>query len=780
MKNRKFGKTRNFFLILTTLTFVGIGIAILIALNLIGFGWTWSLVGILAGIAIFFVSSKISINENLMSVLESIFPVISKFKANQQRKYEYRAVIDKIEYVLGYHKLTKQLKEKWRTNSSDEYCSFNPDFHEKLLAVMLKEKDQTKVEKRCIEIVADEMAPKHSAEIVELLYYDLQGDGSNNIYENIKKSEPKLDELAEILKLGRHLPQQVELPDMDEITKIERGILPSATLEFPYKTDDVKIILKDQHNFKLAQVIEEAKQIEKLWGLTTEFLTFLIKNRILNNDYNIDVSNIVLPRGARAPGLLLKKSFQDLLTTNEIHMLNALLQEGEKAFDSQRVAIPSPVERESLLLTALAMFFTEDRLDCPNLKAAVCKLASRQKIAREQHLAYLEYREDLRQQRTLDGLPFVSVKYIAENWKKTIGDLSKSPGFDKEMDAIQENLAEGNWWTRLPTLIDEVLTNLGKDLKKDIKSIKRVMGNYPPVENILRRIFRGLKMETIERLLETRTTIAYLFTFDGLEGNLAELIDCLSFFKGKKNRAILQNKEIITFQFNGREKYIFTDYIAHSRIGIVPTGMSFDEFYKEFENDLSIVYENRSLLKLDNAEINNFEMIIHRFGLLGRDRYGFENFNPDIRRTHALPKIQELLATSLTPEDIITLICYEQPSEKNNKIDIEPIIDGILAFGTIRDFMGDEVEGLSKTRSEILTDNDQSLKIALIKKMECESLHGLAKLLHVNEESKKNASKQLTKLIKNLPEFKEIPKTCHLVAANYIDLLVDIAKVYKK
>ena len=779
MKLQSSGKIMNFFLVITFLTLAGIGIAILIALNILGLGWTWSLVAILLGFAIFFISSRISMNDNLLSVLESIFPVIGKFKANQQKRYEYRAGIDKVEYTLEYHKLSKQLQKKWSEKTSDEHYSFNSDFHERLISGMMNEKDQTKVVRRCVKIVAEEMDPKHSEEVLELLYRELHGYESGELYNNIKRSEPKLEELAEILQMGGHLPHHVELPGIDEINKIERGFLPSATVEFPYKAEDIKAILKNQQKFNLAQVVAETKKLEKIWDVVSAYLAFLIKNKILDKDYNIEVSNIVRPRGARSQGLILGRKFSDMLTEDERNTLNALLQEGENAFNSKAMNIPA-AERDSLILTALAMFFTEDRLDCPNLKAAVCKLASKQPVARQQHLAYLEYREDLRQMTSLDDLPFVSVKYIAENWKNTIERLSTSPRFKKEMDAIQENLAEGNWWTRLPPLIEEVLNHLGEELKGEIRSIKKVIGKYPSVEDILRRIFRGLKLETIERLLETRTTIAYLFTFDGLEGSLAELIDCLSFFKGGKNRAILQNQEIITFQWNGREKYIFTDYIAHCRLGIVPTGMSFDEFYKEFEKDLVTVYENRKLLHLKNSDVNDFEMIIHRFGLLGRDRHGFDKFNPDAKRTHALPKIQELFATSLIPEDIISLICYEQTPNAKNKIDMEPIVDGILAMGTIRDFMGDEIEGLSKSRSEILTDNDQALKITLIKKMECETLQGLAKRLLASGEAKKVASSRLAKLIQKLPEFEEIPQICRLIAANYTDLLVDIAKLYKK
>lgn len=780
MKIRSSSKLINFFWIVSTLTIAGIAIAISIALNIVGLGWTWSLVGILMGIAVFFVSGKVSANDNLLSVLESIFPVIGKFKANQQKMYEYRAVIDKVEYALEYHKLTQQLKEKWRDKNSDDHYSFNSDFHERVIKGMMEEKNQTKVTERCIEIVTEEMERKHSEEVLELLYRESHGYETGRLYDNIKNSDPKLEELAEILKLGGHLPHQVELPDIGETDKIERGFLPSATVEFPYTTEDIKAILKNQQNFKLTQVVEEIKRLEKVWSVASAYLAFLIKNKILNQDYNIEVSNIVQPKGAKSPGLLLGRKFSDMLTEGERNTLNALLQEGETAFKSSAVNIPSTAERESLILTALAMFFTEDRLDCPNLKAAVCKLASKQPIAKQQHLAYLEYREDLRQMTSLDDLPFVSVKYIADNWKNTIKGLGTSPRFKKEMDAIQENLAEGNWWTRLPPLIEEVLDRLGKELKGEIRSIKKVIGKYPPMEDVLRRIFRGLKLETIERLLETRTTIAYLFTFDGLEGSLAELIDCLSFFKGGKNRAILQDQGIVTFQCAGREKYIFTDYIAHCRLGIVPIGMSFDEFFMEFEKDLTTVYENRGLLHLKNSEINDFEMIIHRFGLLGRDRHGFDKFNPKAQRTHALPKIQELFATSLIPEDIITLICYEQSPNTKNKIDIEPIVDGILSLGTIRDFMGDEVEGLSKSRSDILTDNDQALKIALIKKMECETLHGLARLLLASDETKKAAGSRLAKLIQKLPEFEDIPQICRLIAANYTDLLVDIAKLYRK
>lgn len=763
MKLQSVGKATNFFWGFLLAAFTGFGIAIFTGLNILGHGWTWPLAGIFFAIIVFFIISKRSVSNTTLIILETLFPAIAKFRADQQKRYQYRAIIDKAEYTLEHHQLTKQLKKEWRDTVSEGHYTFNKNFQELLNKEMMSETNQTRVERLCIEKIAHEMDPKHHTEVIELLYRELHGTNTNGIYDRVRKNEQRLEELANILKMSGHLPP--------------------STDAFPYKTGDIKDIIRKKEVFKLNEVVGEIIKIDGIWNVTTDYFKFLAKNKMIKDIYTRRVSDIIFSAKASAYLQGLERDFANMLTHDEMEMLSSLLQEGDTALKSSDVLIPSMAERKCLNLIGLAMFFTEERLDCQNLKSVVCKLASKQEIAKKQHLAYLESREDLRPQTSLGDLPFVSVKYVAENWKNTIKTLDTSPRFQKEMLAIETNLAAGNWWTRLPPFIEDLLNQLGEEFKDQIQGVVTVIGKYPSVEEILRRIFRGLKLETIERLLEARTTTAYLFTFDGLEGRLANLVDCLSFYKGGKSRKILDNKHIVDFKHEGREKYFFTDYIAHCRLGIVPAGMSFDEFFKIFEKDLMAVYKHRKLLQLKNIKVKDFEMIIHRFGMYGRDRHGFENFNPRAQRKHALPKIQELFATGLVPEDILAALFYEQaPDLKSRKIDLKPIIEGILSLGTIWDFMDDGSIALSKSRSDILTANDKKLKDKLVNAMGCKDLFALSKLLLKSEQLKNDRTRitainALASFIQKLPEFKKISDMCNLIAANYIAILTDIARL---
>lgn len=289
---------------------------------------------------------------------------------------------------------------------------------------------------------------------------------------------------------------------------------------------------------------------------------------------------------------------------------------------------------------------------------------------------------------------------------------------------------------------------------------------------ILESVPDGEKLETIERFLEARTFTAYLLTFDGLEGSMANLIDCLSFFKGGKYRAELTRLGV-RFTYRDREKYIFKDYIKQCRIGLVPMGMNFDKFSEEFEHDLAIAYQNRAALDLPKGDIADFEIIIHRFGLSGRDRHGLEKFNQVGLRQHAVPRVRELLASSLFPEDIVALICYEQSADVG-KVEMEPIIEGILAFGTITDFVGETVPKFTQVQKKALADSDQALKIKLLEKMECASLRDLARRLHGDQKKQVRAKGMLTRLVTKMPEFASSPATSGRISAEYIETLAEI------
>lgn len=760
----------------------GLFIAVFIGLNILVGGWAWTLAAILLGVFLFLVISQTALNTRLLPVLEVIFPIISKLREEAQKRFEYRSTVDKMEYTLDRYRLMPRLKKDSRAEKEGGHYAFSPKFHRTMINALLAEVDNKKTISRCSSRVSEEMIEQVTPKILTLFYRDLHETASVMDYQDFPDSKTLRMELAGNLEPSGLLPDRGKLPEGDEKPQaeilLERGLMPNAKASFPYTTIDVARLLKHYKTYELDRLVGDLRKLQKIWALTSSYLAFLVKNRALDEEFAYSVADLMDAIEDPSAGLPAGISLSERLDERDAVSLAALRQAGLCGLETLFGDL-SAEERESLNLIALGMFFTEERKDLQDLKFVVCKAASESELALRQHLAYLEYREDLREATTLDGLNFVSVKYIADHWAKTVEKRKQElgPGFDKEIQAIQENLAEGNWWSRLPWVIEEVLKVISKQLELEIKKFAQVIANRPPVADVLRRIFRGLKLETIERFLEARTFTAYLLTFDGLEGSMANLIDCLSFFKGEKYRAEL-TRVGVRFTHRDREKYIFKDYIKQCRIGLVPMGMSFDKFSEEFEHDLGIAYENRALLDLPNANVTDFEIIIHRFGLSGRDRHGLEQFNQNGLRQHALPRIQELFASSLFPEDIIALICYEQ-SPEDGKVEMEPIIEGILAFGTITDFVGDTIPKFTQVQKKVLADNDQALKLKLLEKMDCDTLRNLAKMLHTSTKEQTRAKGTLTRLIVKYPEFAKSPQTPGRVSAVYIETLAEIGSLYR-
>ncbi|GEM_PF-4467389 len=759
---------------------IGLFIAVFIGLNVLVGGWAWALAAILLGVFLFLLINRTPLRERLLPLLEIFFPVISKLQDEARKRFENRSTVDKMEYALDHYRLTPRLKKDARVEKEGGHYAFSPKFHRALVNDLLGEADQTKKVPRCSNRARREMTEPVTAEILTLLYRDLHEKAAVMDYRDFRDPEnvSLRTELAEILDLSGLLPDRGLLPADEESRPaaeilLEQGLMPNAWAAFPYTTADIARLLKHYDSYELDRLLGDMRRLRKIWALTSSYLAFLVKNRALDENFGYTVSDLLDSIEDPSAGLPGDIALPDRLDEQNAAVLAALRQAGRYGLETSLGNLPAE-ERESLNLIALGMFFTEERKDLQDLKFAVCKAASESDLALQQHLAYLEYREDLRETTELDGLNFVSVKYIADRWAGTVEKRRQDlgPGFDKEIRTIRENLAEGNWWTRLPWVIEEVLKVIGKQLEQEIEKFARVVANRPPVADVLRRIFRGLKLETIERFLEARTFTAYLLTFDGLEGSMANLIDCLSFFKGGKYRADLTRLGV-RFTYRDREKYIFKDYISHSRIGLIPMGMGFDKFSEEFEHDLAIAYENRAALDLPKADIADFEIIIHRFGLSGRDRHGFDRFNQEAQRKHALPRIQELFAASLFPEDIIALICYEQ-SPEDGKVEMEPIIEGILAFGTITDFVGETVPKFTQAQRKALANDDQGLKLKLLDKTGCDTLRDLARMLHASPQERTRAKRALTRLISKYPEFASSPHTPGRLSDEYIETLAEI------
>jgi hypothetical protein len=278
------------------------------------------------------------------------------------------------------------------------------------------------------------------------------------------------------------------------------------------------------------------------------------------------------------------------------------------------------------------------------------------KILQILKLLFPVIREDLREEWQPGGKEFVSVDYLAKNWVKRVDEKERDldRGFPKEIHPIRESVQEGTWLTRLPPLVDETYQKSHEDMEPQVE--RKVVEVRPRIREPLKRVFKELPPETVERYRESRESNAYLLIFDCKRGNLAGLIDC---FVSSKMKSKLAGMGIV-LQVNGQPKYRFKKY-ARARIGIAPKGWTLQDFCDHLQKDLAKVIEARRELvpewDWDNYDLEDIELMVIRLGLRDRAYYDFKS---DLSRPRAVPNsIMELLAETLDIPDLVEVIAYE-------------------------------------------------------------------------------------------------------------------------
>ena len=356
--------------------------------------------------------------------------------------------------------------------------------------------------------------------------------------------------------------------------------------------------------------------------------------------------------------------------------------------------------RRSFCLVAVAIFITKLAHDLFPLRAEVCRRMSRLNEAVLMTLAYLELKEDKANTKDPGDRDYVTLKELLDSWVEVVvrRQAVNGRGFEYEVNTVREVLGDGEWFTRLWYLLTRTYRNV-QDIHGDINDLK---DRYPSILNTLKRIFKGLSLETIERFLEARTIDAYLLTFANTQGGLAELIDCLVPGSDCLDPVSVGVERTLA----GVQKYVFKSYTPRARIGVVPKGWSFKRFYDGFQADMEALIVGMPSLPLQNTRpLAGVEIILQRFGL--RDHYTFESEVDEAKTAlarRATLNIRELLADVLDADDFIAVIAYEH--EKTRVIDL-------LMDAAVVELLGDAVV-MDPVEQRLVEDLDLELKRSLL------------------------------------------------------------------
>ncbi|MCE9646000.1 MAG: hypothetical protein K8S20_08375 [Chloroflexi bacterium] len=771
------------FYIFTTLLVILTGVGVLIILNVSGIGWTWEIAGALVGVALFYSASRTKWGRNLIPLLKFFLPFIDYLITRARKQAECEEIVNNMELALKRYRLFDRLQSGYaiRINHASKLSPQCRDGLKREIMGVTGGKDAIC---SCSETIARCMAQSMDYRIPAILYYeyfhkfDIEHLSAKKLYNDIKNDSGMLRELAAILFRSGLLRD----PDDFEITnsKILAGDSTTSVLVatpknlFPHQAEDLLPFLSDMDEYELEELKERVRKFRGLLKVARGYLTFLKVNGVFSKRYRVNAYKMlrVIKRNL---GTVLQSGHLLNVLDNTETIVPAILNWQGKRLIGAHLSNGQSKDRQlidGLSLISQIIFLSINHKEMEAIKSRACREAADNCTAVDLNLAYLLLRAKPQKIPGGDGQGFVSIEDIARDWESEIRTRIKKSekGYQKETLAIRENLQEGSWINRIHLLREFINQNMISQNREGIHKLKEIIRRNPGTDTVLKSLFLNLKLETIERFLEARTVTAYIITFDSEKGSMARLIDS---FVSSDGQAALQKAGIIN-EYKGRPKYVFKEYIKQCRLGIVPKGMPFDKFYQSFERDLKKLYKYQLRGSgTSKNQLGKFEVIIHRFGLSGRDRHGFDKFNTEATKRHALPKFRLLLAETLDVEDMLAIMGYEKTNidEKEN---FAAILEDVKGQAAILDFVEPAIRGLTKKQKNSLRDNDQKIKERLLFQSGFRTSKELEQAMEEGR-VRKLAEETLSGILEELPPFDKDPGLCRKISSLYLGNLHDLS-----
>lgn len=703
--------------ILTTVCAVILAVLIIagpIMLGIGGLDWAWPVLLVMICLVFRFYRPSIS---PLFRILEPLFPGVKEWISQQALN---TSVADKMERILSLYEIGSIDKKLYAALARAE-----PSI----------DSDTGRIA-HCARMVADRLRlPQQGGTLLQFLY---RGDFGPEIAK-IEWEEHK-NQLIPLLAQTLHKTGRPSKP------------------EFPCSEKDMELVLQRLETFHPDALKASIERLDAFWKLKKDYIEFLKEN------------------GLRFPETSGVSSIPDVHRIEET-MIEILAAEGQHAI---RIALPHDSEDvvTSYTLISLALFYRYRPNLSPNPIATICNRAAGFENAVRIVLAYLEFKEDLRVEEQLDGKEFVSIDYLIKNCTRKIKEkqISLGKGYSQELHTIKDSLAQGNWPQKLSYTLEKTYRNILNEIISK-QPLYDLLDQKPWLIDSLKRVFKGLTLPTVERYLEAKTINAYLLTFMSEEGTVSGLLNCLVSDEKRQDLERLGIELLV----DGSPKYNFKQYTNHARIGVVPKGWSFEQFQSAFQKDFLHVIEHRKeLLPLpagrrpvkdewnwNEHDLKDIELIVHRFGLSGRNYYGFVS---SVSKKHAIEKIKELFADILNHDDLLALIEYEG----------SVTLTDALMQGPFIELIGNQVD-LEEQQRKVLSDRDLELRNEILRVAGVQTVEELGRNLAAADATVKKSivtrtGKALcTLLATSVYEFDE--DRCRQMTTAYLDTLSAIASI---
>lgn len=629
-----------------TLAVVG-SAAALAALNLLGVGYAWLFIAPAFGVAFYLLAPR---HPRLARVAKSLFPVVNELINRQEQVNSNIVVVEKMGYTLRFYELG---------NIDDDEAFYNrlinslPDINA----------DDQRI-KNCARNAAEKVAVSRAyvtGDLIELLYRERHGTATGFWDSEKERLSPGLAML---------------LLENERLRK-KRG-------EVAYHKDDLTRLLEALEDYAFDKLEEQVDSLNQIYGCANDYLSFLARH---------DLAHQMTLEGVKSVLAYVKNKLPLAPDDVDLTTRAVLIPIGQQAVGAVLPASADAALVEGFCLVSLALFLA----DRPEMLKVVCQEIGKNEAAIQLTFAYLEFKVDLRIEGRLAGHEFVSIAYLMQNWERRVEERKKDlPGFTKEINLIRETCGRGDWVTSLSYVLEKTYETILATAPL-ITEIHARVTHWGFIQESLQRVFRTLSLATVERYLETRRINAYLLTFRSAGGTVSGLLDSLV---SPEKRALFDGVKI-PLRDADLAKYNFQQYTNHARIGVVPRGWDLERFYRAFQEDFEKVIDSREALVPSNewnwekSELKDIELIVHRFGLSGRNYYGF--VSEEFARYYTLEKIKELFSGILSSKDLLAVIGYEM----DGKDLLRAIMEGPMTE-LIGDQLSDEEKAVFEARKDSL------------------------------------------------------------------------------
>lgn len=346
---------------------------------------------------------------------------------------------------------------------------------------------------------------------------------------------------------------------------------------------------------------------------------------------------------------------------------------------------------------------------------------------------------------------------------------------DKDFQFLKSQLKEGNWYDNSASFMIDFIETKTYELKNELSKLE----NYKIINEVIKQIFRKVKIGTIDKAIDSQAFGAYLIMSKKGQGSLLTLVDKLSIRNSghpnyDKRWEMKRSKDVNAIQkdYKVQPAYDFINFSDSTRIGILHKGESFIQFQNNFLKDMKTMLSDTNQTFESGLIIQRISPSKYSFGILEDEDLPI---NVNIKNLDIAEYMTRLASRYVSTEEQMVIGGLEK--------DID--LFEVIKTKTISEFIRQKNDDLKK--AEIDTLDSLTFERDLIDHLEdigVNSLYSLAVDLHNKTISKKDVSNAFEHVIQKhydkTPGLKRIAKQRSKILSERFCIVLDgIGSIYE-